>query len=624
MKEENESPLEQKKERLYKNSPLPVNTAPELHRKDILVPGLWTADTLEPTHAKMSWSVRFFIGTLIFFVLAGGVSAVILLGGIRAVSTDRIDIEISGDGAISSGEAVNLGVRIINNNPTTIREARLIVDFPEGSREASDVTKALEHIVIELGDIPAGVSMEKVVPAVLFGSQGQKLQIAISLEYKTEGSNALSVKKSDHGVTVTTSPVTLTVTSVSEVASGQAFTLLVSVRSNSSVVLPNVAVLAQFPPGFVVSSAEPKADGSFFTLGNLLPGQEKRIKVTGALTGVANDPKAFRFTAGIPAEDGTRTLSLPYASGETELAIGKIFLETTLSINQNTEDPNIVNAGESISGVLSWRNMLSVPVTNAEITIAFSGQGLQPGSISTQNGFYRSSDSTLIFSGGTNSGLFSLDEGDTGSATFTFRTKTQAELLQTRNPTIDLLITIKGTRQGNSGRVETVTTTSKRKVQIASNITLVGDVFTSIGPFSNSGPIPPTPNVESTYTLMLAVANSLNAIGGARVTAELPEYVRFTGQTSTKTGVISYDASSRKISWLIGDISAGASTEGAFQVAILPSTSQSGTSPRVLSVQTFTGTDKFTGKVTETVSPALTTETPNEVGYTAEMGIVVK
>ena len=105
------------------------------------------------------------------------------------------------------------------------------------------------------------------------------------------------------------------------------------------------------------------------------------------------------------------------------------------------------------------------------------------------------------------------------------------------------------------------------------------------------------------------------------MTTTLPDYVRFTGKTSTKNGTITYDASSRVVTWNIGDISSNAGVDGAFQIALLPSSSQEGTSPRLIGTQNLTGSDTFTKKSVSVNSDPLTTAS---VGGRTEDGIVTK
>ena len=617
-------PLADLQRKLYSQNSAVRRASVGLKMRDIEAPTVWEPEPqpeLEPETPPLSWAVKFLIGAVAFAVIAGGVSAVLLFGGLRSVSTDRILIKTIGPTNIASGDTVNLLITVTNKNPTTITSTSLVVDLPPGTRESTDIQKTYDHFIETVGDIAPGASVSRTVSAVFFGAENQVLTIPVRLEYKTEGSNALSVKKVEYTTTVTTSPISVTIASTPEVASGQSFTLSVAVRSNATTPLTNVALIGQYPFGFVPTSTNPKTQNSFWNIGTLAPGEEKKFSVTGTLTGATSDERVFTFTAGTAKDDGTSQLSIPYSSAVADLTISKPFLGTTLSLNQEISDTTTVSPGLPVSGILSWKNSLTVPVQNAQVTISFSGNAIDVNSIQTQNGFYRSSDSTLVFSSDTNEGLASLQPGDSGSAPFFFTSKSAEQLLGVRNPTITLLITVSGMRKGDGSIAQPVSSTITRKVLIDSEVLLTSSLVRDEVPFLNSGPIPPVPNSETQYAVKLQAKNNLNSLGGAKVTMVLPGYVRFTGKTSSQNGTITYDESSRTVTWLIGDISASATVSDFFQIAFLPSASQSGTSPRLVGGQTLTASDKFTKTSVSTTASALTTQI---TGQPSATGIVTK
>ena len=88
------------------------------------------------------------------------------------------------------------------------------------------------------------------------------------------------------------------------------------------------------------------------------------------------------------------------------------------------------------------------------------------------------------------------------------------------------------------------------------------------------------------------------------------------------TGSFSYDSVSRTVSWNIGDIAKGGKTQGAFQISITPSTSQSGTAPLLTGALSFSGYDRFAGVQISASADPSSTETPQDAGYTGEKAIV--
>jgi hypothetical protein len=194
-----------------------------------------------------------------------------------------------------------------------------------------------------------------------------------------------------------------------------------------------------------------------------------------------------------------------------------------------------------------------------------------------------------------------------------------------RNPAITATITISGrtSKSGNAPVSEMATMT--RTIQVATDLGVTVRSSRLDSTFKNTGPIPPQPNVESTYTILMDLTSSVNSVAGATVKGTLPPYVRFVGPTSPADGSITYDSNTRVVTFLAGEVPAGGVTKrGSFQVALLPSTSQRGTSPVLMSAVSYTGTDRFTKRLLEGSLPSVSTQTIGDAGYQGTQGEVTR
>ena len=140
------------------------------------------------------------------------------------------------------------------------------------------------------------------------------------------------------------------------------------------------------------------------------------------------------------------------------------------------------------------------------------------------------------------------------------------------------------------------------------------------GPFSNTGSIPPKANEPTTYTVTWTVTNSANPLSSGVATAQLPTYVEWVGTASPSSELISYDNTSRTITWNFGQVPAGAGVTGparvvAFQVRLKPSTSQVGTSPDLVLPVSVSAKDTFTGDTLTTTKLAVSTLLENDPGF---------
>ncbi len=607
--QENEGPLERMRKRLYARKSETSVTESELPTSVPNAPEHWQAPTPPPAVAKphMSGAALFLVGAAGFFALAGLVTGITLFLGGRTVSVDRADILVEGPASVAGGEKVSLLITIKNNNPVAMTGATLTVRFPEGTTEAEDTSVALAQHTEEVGDIPAGGMVRKTVSATFFGSENQKLSIPVDLEYHTQNSNAVFVKKETYDLTVSTSPIGLSITTLSEVSSGQPFTLSILVRSNARTPLENVAVRAVYPSGFVAKEATPEPlNGTLFSLGTLAAGEEREIRVSGTLLGQDGDERVFRFEGG--------------ALKSATVFIAKPFFAVDLSLNSDDAPIIVSSEGGEVVGFLAWTNALSSAIRDGSISVALSGDALDPESVSATNGFYRSSDRTIVFDRESADGLALLNPGDTGNGSFSFRVKSGNALTSLRNPSITLTVSVAGRRVGEGNVSENVSSTLTRTIKIQSGPTLSMESVRTKGPYANTGPWPPKVDTESTYTIQLSSKNTVNSLGNTAATMTLPSYVRY---VAGETGV-AYNESTRQVTWTVGDLAAGGTKTAAFQVALLPSLSQKGTSPVLVSEARLSGFDRFVQKNAETSAPSVSTDTKTDPANGSDKGRVIQ
>lgn len=576
-----------------------------------------------PKRPRLAGTTLFLVGAIAFFAIAGiGTALVLFLGG-RSVSADNVDIIIEGPTTIEGGETVSLLVTVKNDNPLAISGAMLSVDFPDGAFASTDQTEPLGHVTERIGEIAAGDSVRKSFRAAFFGAENQKITVPLSVEYKTGNSNAVFVKKKNYELVLGNSPVSLVVTTLSEVPAGQPFTTSVIVRSNAATPLENVAVrMENVPFGYSVTSTIPEPVGTnLFAIGRLAPGEEKEVRITGHLSGEDGDERVFSFSAGTLGIEEPPALDVFYTMQTALVQIAKPFLAVSLLLDRNPDPSVVIASGATTQGSVSWTNTLATSLTDAAITVGLSGTAFDPSSVVVVGGFYRSSDQSVVFNREKNPNLARLEPGDTGTGSFSFSTKAGSELGNLRNPVITLNVGVSGRRAGANNVPETISSTLTKTVKVATDLSLASAAVRTVGPFTNTGPWPPKADVESTYTIQLAASNTVNSVAGAVARMTLPSYVRFTGQVSDGS-VVTYSETTREVTWTVGDLGAGNLRQAAFQVALLPSTAQRGTSPVLVSEQTISGFDRFVQQEMQDTAPALTTETRTDPSYTINAGTV--
>ena len=597
------STLERLRQRLYALTATPVPVTPELHEAPAHM-GMegWSEEQPQPVKKKRLSFAAIFLGVAgVFFLLALVAAAYFLVFGGRAVSTDRIGITVDADTDIASGDEISFIVSVENRNPVTITATSLKVDFPDTARlaERPDSPPFYEDT---LGDIASGETGTRSMRVTLFGSENERITIPVTFEYRIEGSNATFVKETEYEVLVSSSPVSIRAEALSEISVGQPVTFAITVRSSARDPIENVAVLAQYPFGFSVA----RGQSAMIPVGTLIPGEEKTVNFTGTLTGEDSEERVFRFTVG--TRNGTSdTLALPYSTAITPVRIAKPFLNASLSINRDTGTAPVIEAGSSVQGVVTWINTLGAPILDGQVEVKLSGEALEATSVSAYGGYYRSSDSTLIFSRENTGELAQLAPGATGNGTFTFRTKSAQEIASLRNPTVVATVSVAGRRVGESNVPERIGEAVTRTIKVGTDLKLAARSSYS------AGPRPPVADQETRYVITLSLTNTVNSVADAQVSGILPSYVRFVRAVSPADGTLTFNETTRTVSWRAGEVAAGQgygspARTASFEVVLLPSSSQRGTSPVLMTTPTVTGVDRFTQKQLSNTHASVTTQ----------------
>lgn len=572
------------------------------------------------------------IASVIFFLLAIAISAFFIFGGSNIVSSQNIDIEIQGPTTISGGEELSLQIAVTNKNNVAIKLADLLVEYPDGTRSATDISRALPRYRETIGTIASGEIIQKTVKAILLGSEDTQQKIKVTVEYRIDGSNAIFFTEKIYEVTLVSAPLSLSVSNINEVTSGQEVEFNIEIISNSNTIIKGALLSVEYPFGFEFISATPEAafTNSVWDLGDIQPESSRKIKLKGIIVGENEEERVFRFSSGIKNERDEKEISVAFITSLRSIIIKKSFIEVDLALNGDRSSEYISALGDEIRADVTWVNNMPVSVADIEIEIKFFGTPLDKLSISADRGFYDSSTNTLTFSRETNSDLASLSPGESGQTKFSFASLGLSSGSIFKNPEILLDISVKGKRISESQVPQTINSSIKKTIKLASDLFLTSRSVYFAGPFTNTGPMPPKVENETTYTIIWTINNSSNTVDNTTVTANLPSYVRWVGQTSPINENISFNPLGGQITWNVGsikpkaDVSSTGQREVAFQVALLPSLSQIGNTPILVNEQTITGNDRFSETTIQAIKKELTTRLFTDPNFATEDARVVE
>lgn len=518
-------------------------------------------------------------------------------------SDKNIQIAFDVPVAVTPGVPVDITIRVANQNRIALEYANLTIAYPSGTRAGDNADKDVHEEKSVLGTIGPGEVVEYHAKEIFLGEENTNKEIHATLEYRFHGINSVFTKDESRPVQMLASPINLTVDTLKEVNAGQPLELSINALSNTVIPLRDVFVTIDYPVSFTFQDAEPKPTfgNNVWRVGTLDPAGKFALTVRGVLSGEDTEEKVFHTSVGVGSDQTERSIDTVYGKMLSTVTLKRPFIGIGLSINGKPAGDAVGQFGQRIDGIVNWVNNLPTRILDAQIEVRLRGVALDRSSISAgSGGFYRSSDDTIFWDERGDPTLSLLEAGQAGMVNFAFLplpSVTGNQLLT--NPTIAAEVTVRGKRISESGVPEEIKTVMTQNVRISSQAQFAARAVYYVGPFVNTGPIPPRVEQETTYTIIWSIMNTSNAITGAEVRGVLPPYIRWAGSVSPVKENISYNPQTNEVVWSPGDVPSGTGVtkpprEVAFQIVFTPSLSQVKRSANLLTNIRFTATDSFT------------------------------
>ena len=578
---------------------------------------------------------NFFIFSLVFFILTIGYASYVFFAGGNTVSNDNIDISILGNNFTNGGEELLLVVGITNKNSSSLDLVDLVMEYPKSSSSSeADLSVGTERSRVSLGTIPAGVIRNENLKVVLFGEQGSVVPIKISLEYRVEGSNAIFVKEKSYEVTISSTPINLSLDAPLTISPNQDINLNIKVTLNTTKPVSKILLKLDYPVGFQFKSSvpSPTLGNSIWSLGDLAPGAERSISILGKMLDVFDgEEKSFHISSGSQSMSDKSMIDVVFNSLSHTVTIQKPFIEAKLFVNGIYQREYATDTRTPVRGEIHWTNNLDTKVNDLEIRAKILGNAVNRKTINAQQGFYNSLEDLITWDKNSQNRFREVNPGDSGFVSFSFSplslfSATGGLLL---NPSINLEISISGKQLVEGYATKDLNNFESSTVQIISDVGFATKALYYSGPFTNHGTLPPKVEKETTYTIVWSLSNTANNISKAIAQSSIPSWVRFVGPISPADEDLTYNNSTREIVWNIGNIPRGAGITGtartvSFQVAFTPSLSQVGTTPVLINDAILTGHDDFANVNVRVSKTSLRTMLDNDPLFPPAGGVIVE
>ncbi|HPN96790.1 MAG TPA: hypothetical protein PLK35_03410 [Candidatus Moranbacteria bacterium] len=543
-------------------------------------------------------------GLIVLGCVIGAILILVAAYFIRKSSFDseRVTVEISGPTQAESGKLLTYEIKYKNNNRKDLSNVNLKIIYPEDFKPEDNANFVGDGPVsgnIAIGEIKGHSEGKIIFNGRMYSPKGALIYLKGELSYNPGSFSTKYVSQGQLGINVSTSPLTLEILAPQFVANGDEVNYLVTYKNNGENNMDSLRIRMDYPEGFTFSNSDPKVfeGNNVWYIGQLTPGQRGQVVVSGKLEGEKDQIKKVKVYIG-STEKGN-FVSYSESDAETKMAASPLTISQTVN---NVASLN-VNAGEMLRFKINYRNDGNIGLTNAIVTEKIDSPVLDYTTLETNGGYYDASNKTITWKASDHSDLKNLVPGQSGSIEFLIKVK---EVIPVSSAN-DKNFVISSIAKIDSPDVPTIVQSNKiiagNKMDMKLNSKLVVDVkgFFTDPNITNSGPIPPKVNNETTYTLHWLLTNVSNDVTGAKVEAVLPTGVVMTGKIWPEDSKITYNERTNSITWEVGNISSGigilsSAKEASFQVKIKPSANQAGNIVGLLNESKITAKDSFTGE----------------------------
>lgn len=519
-------------------------------------------------------------------------------------SKEVLKLEILGPEKAKMGEEIEYLVKYKNQGNTTLEEAKLIFEYPEGAIPV----EGGKGVVRDLEDIYPGEEDSLTFRARLFGKEGETRKAKASLSFRPKNLTAFFESETSFITEITQVPLTFEIDSPSRVTVGKIFSFRINYFSNADYPLSDLGVRIDYPLGFEFLKSQPTSpERTEWDIGLLNGAEGGRIEVEGRLEGQIKEEKFFRASLGFWKEGEFITLK------ETTKGVQIVRPSLYVSSLINGSPEYIADPGDFLHFEFFFRNIGEEPFEDLFLVTRLKGEAFDLDTIRIEDGDFQKDEKFIFWDWKKVPLLKFLGPQEEGKVEFWVKLKEKWEPA-TANPEIKIEVDI--------AKVKEVFA-----IKINSFLELEEQVFFKEEIFSNIGPIPPKVGQTTTYTVIWKAKNYYNDLGNVKVKATIPDQVRLTGRIFPEDAKITFDSGSREIVWDVGELKAGSGIsepeeQVAFQISLRPTEDQKGASAILINQAKIEGEDQWTKRTVEALFSAVDTTLPDDPTVTPEQGIV--
>lgn len=545
---------------------------------------------------------KFLIGLGIVLLLFAVVGAFFWF---RNQTSNGVSLEIIIPEDVQTGVPFNLEVAVTNQSPDPVLRGEISLNLPEEVILANQSTRSLTTHPVE--DVAPGQTVRKVFGVVAVGGENSIKTIKIGFSYETGSLQSRFEVKAEENLVVTSPGIFVDIVAPTKILSGEEFQAKLVYRNESQIPFNNVELELLAPSTFAINeSSEPyKQEGSEggyqWSLGELTPGSEGEIILTGAMVG--QEAASSDLTLRARVKKSTQE-NYVVSEKRATFVISPAPLSLIIGI-ANKQSDYVAKPGDVLQYVLRYKNNTDIALQDVVIRVSPDGEMFDLASIKT-NGFLSSSDDAITWNASRDGALRSIAPGQEGQVQFQINVLKNYPIVtaNSKNFTLDVGGAIESPTVPRFLAVSRVFSVAKISTKIGGAIDFSSTGFyrDAAAGIINSGSVPPKVGQPTQYTIHWQLENKTTDMQDIVLRAFLGSNVRYTGTYKTNNQTIPiYNDRTQELTWRINKLSAtqgslGDPVELIFQVELTPSIGQVGSLVTLVQEAQLSAKDLFTGQ----------------------------
>ncbi|GEM_PF-3347338 len=503
---------------------------------------------------------------------------------------------------IASGELTTLILSAENKEQVDLQKIVVDITLPADFVVSKTQPELKEGVLLRwrLDELKAGEKVEASIEGAFTGS-AEKIVLRAYSTYTPQGLTANFSSQTEKEITILQSDYTVVLSPVATFKIGQKQPLTLEVTSKN--VISNSVIQVLLPEAVAVSEINPARDKDT---------SEERLLQWSVGDLPQNEKKAFKFTV-TPSAQTPANSNVVIIIGVKQDQIMKVLSTIIKPFGLNSSALDLKMFPSNNEKILDWGSEVSLQVVlkslatgtfkDAKVTVNLSGPvrwGGIKGEIKPQDGF------------GQNMFWTEREFSDLKNITATaivlpfsvpLENSSQTETALSGKVVFSGTLTTETDKGGYPVVVEYNLPSIPLKAALAfsSKAQYFDENLQPVG----AGPLPPVAGQETTYAMVWNISSANSNLNNVEIRAVLPERVNF---ASALTSAISYDASTRTVTWRLGDLSKGGNNRGEFSINLKPESVDVGKVLGLLGKSKAIGLDEQNQSISQTTEALSTAD----------------